>query len=496
MKTQKFNLIFIMFLLSLFSCNPSQKKENKNEAREHENKTMETKEELPPNALIIRGLYATSTKTPRVEYAANHLFDNSEKPWVTEPGTGPDEGVMLYLPPSVDVSKISVDFVAGEKNMEQINILEVFVNGIPMAQLTPDRNTFDNKIKNPRSLYFRIQSCTGTKTREITEDIVYDKLMFYNSKKSVGIKEIKLFNSSGEAYSIVPPKKVPATLNSSSTLEPEVAFSAWYLFDSRLDFGWAEGNKKNSGQDEKISIHFNDDVVISKFLIRNGYQRSTSHFNSNARVKTIKISDENNNSVKCNIKDVKEEQIITLSNSLKGKQITITILDIYPGSTYKDLVISELMFSNDAGWFVPFSDYYDNLQSKTLASVKGTILEKVVNTWMREEETVDNYYVRNKTLLFRTDQSFVIWEDERTKTKDAYTDKIVYEGFWEIIENNDGFAKVKISGKKRNIRKGHGAYKGTDDKNYIVIFHDYISIDKNNIIGERFFNAMPNIPAK
>ena len=70
-------------------------------------------------------------------------------------------------------------------------------------------------------------------------------------------------------------------------LKPEsFAYDPSLLFDSRKEFVWVEGAKGN-GEGVKLQFNFDEVVNIAGLQIQNGYQRSNSHFKSNARLKTF-----------------------------------------------------------------------------------------------------------------------------------------------------------------------------------------------------------------
>lgn len=107
---------------------------------------------------------------------------------------------------------------------------------------------------------------------------------------------------------------------------------------------WASGNGEGIGEIISIKEFKNKNPTVLKIM--NGYQDSThpDYYEKNSRVKTIKITNkETKKSKKIRVKDIKEEQIFSITDLGQGQEYDIEILNVYPGKKYKDLCIQYLV---------------------------------------------------------------------------------------------------------------------------------------------------------
>ena len=141
------------------------------------------------------------------------------------------------------------------------------------------------------------------------------------------------------------------TITVSSFLESQSDnnYGAKQIDDYSLITAWVEG-VPNSGQGEWVEIHFdklssnNSEIQINGFYLFNGYRKSKESWERNARVKKMKMYINGEPQAIVEFEDSYQLQSVSfyaieLKNNLK---IRLEILDIYPGSMYSDLAISEL----------------------------------------------------------------------------------------------------------------------------------------------------------
>jgi hypothetical protein len=138
----------------------------------------------------------------------------------------------------------------------------------------------------------------------------------------------------------------------SSTLTSQglVNYSAKNIQDDDPTTAWIEG-------DSEYGIghyfEFNDVHVFNGITILNGYQKSPKSFLENSRVKTLLISQ---NGINRSIIQLKDEMGVQSINTkmLRLKQnssdnkidvLRFTIMEVYPGSKFKDVGISEIYTS-------------------------------------------------------------------------------------------------------------------------------------------------------
>jgi hypothetical protein len=455
----------------------------------------DVKEEvLPENPLFLEGIYATSVNMPEEKYNTDKLFDNSEDFWATMPGAGPDEGVMLYLPKTTELSKIEVSF-SGDASLEKIVKIGLYIDGTDVKTLTAKDNTYSKFKGAVSSIFLRVVKTENIETSKPTQIdyVLTTSTSSFNSDKSVGIDEIILYDKEGKKYGIVPPKKVKGEVIASTVLEPVTAYNPEFLFDSRFDYGWAEGNQSNSGVGEIIEFNFDETVSINKLKIWNGFQRSKSHFQSNARVKKFSFGVKGKPLSTYELKDKEAPQEVVMNNTLSGKDFVFKVEEVYEGSKYQDLVISEMRLFDGKRWFIPTTTGIEKKKKQLIDKVKGNILEKMLDKWIFEEIIEEDYLITNQSLILRSNQSFVIWQQETNKDQtDGFAKQTVMDGNWEIISMDQNSAKIKIFGKRKILSVGYGNYKGVEDEANTTIFSDVLTISPKLIKGEKFFDSIKN----
>jgi hypothetical protein len=446
---------------------------------------------IPADAIFLTGLYATSTNTPYDQYSPEFLFDGTEKYWATMPGAGPDEGVMMYFDNFDQIATMEIK-VSNNEALGKILDIDVYINGSDVWSTKLRKSNIVNEFKDPvNSIYIRITEAEGLKTvKGQGEDVEYSVLS-YSSAKSLGIEEIIFKDKSGKKLNIMPLKTLKGSVNASSTLSPVEAYSPDFLFDSRYDFGWAEGNKDGSGVGEKIDMTFDAEQNISKIKIWNGFQRSDAHYKSNARVKQFEFGTTGNMS-SYTLKDEMTPQEIVLQKPIKAKQFSFIVKDIYPGASYKDMVISEIRFYTDYGWSVLGTDGPEKRKQDLVSKLKGSVMEKMTDHWYSEEkkEYWDFGVVTESSIILRSNQSFVIWVNEFSSNQDYEGANNVYDGNWELVNASKGTATIKIFGKRRVVTQGYGAYKGRQKTDQVTIFSDVLTITASSIKGEKFIDEI------
>ena len=230
---------------------------------------------------------------------------------------------------------------------------------------------------------------------------------------------------------------------------------------------------------------------ISKIKIWNGFQRSTEHFQKNARVKQFEFGTPGNMS-SYSLADDMKPQVIALKQALSGKEFVLKITDIYKGASYTDLVISELMFYTDYGWSIINSGGVEQRKQTLVNKIKGSVLDGIVDHWFYDEML--NYgnwdNISMTSIILRSNQSFVIWTDSHTTSKNTEAVSNVYDGNWELVSATKDMAKIKIFGKRRFVSQGYGTYKGIQKQDRVSIFSDQLTITPSMIKGEKFIEQI------
>lgn len=126
-------------------------------------------------------------------------------------------------------------------------------------------------------------------------------------------------------------------------VEKKITHSADRIMDGDPATAWVEG-AKGQGENEGVTFYFDGDYQVNGFIIKAGYHKSAELYQKNSRPAEIKISDTYGSCETYLLQDVFAEQNIKLIKPMVTDNITVTILSVYPGSTFEDTVISEIHF--------------------------------------------------------------------------------------------------------------------------------------------------------
>lgn len=267
---------------------------------------------------------------------------------------------------------------------------------------------------------------------------VFIKIAENKNGNRIKLKKIKFyaqneFSPDAEPMPIELPLGVQATARASSTLEPVFAYDASRLFDSRLGMAWSTDGKKTSGKGESVSISFTAPQDIAGLMIWNGYQRSDTHYNANGRVKILDAGSE-----ALAVKDEPGAQTIMLKKPRKLDELTLTVKDIYPGSSYKDVLVSELRLIALDGRILlpdvqaPAPDLPDELMELTDRSYAGFV-----------HGSMNSVICHESSIRLRSNGTFVIYTDTQNIGMNTYTR--IIEGNWEPRKGARG---IRLFGKR------------------------------------------------
>jgi hypothetical protein len=433
-------------------------------------------------ALYLDGLYATSSAQG---FEIARLFDSDEKTgWRTQDGAGPDEGIMLYFADRTPVEIAALQFQSMSDALQsQDASVQLYVNGRPDAVGKPGERI---QLQGPeegqalRSIFIRFVR-TGqeqSNTREVEEALHLTLSRFPNSA-FVGLQSLELLGPDGKPVSILPPERVPGQVNASSTLAPEAAYSPANLFDSRKEFVWVEGNKASAGIGEKLQFEFDQPVRISGLKIWNGYLRSEQHRTANARVKECSFGPEGGPYTKFTLRDTPGGQIIDVPAS-DGSSYQLEILSVYPGSRYKDLAISDLVFFDGEKPFVIESKLPARYQSALRTKTNNTPLSGILNRLISNQLVQPGAETR-QSIILRSDGTFVLYLTDRYEGSDEA--KTLADGNWELLSTANNTAQVKVFGKLYDMTNFEDYYKGREKKEATKIFSEVLTIDEETLSG-------------
>jgi hypothetical protein len=128
----------------------------------------------------------------------------------------------------------------------------------------------------------------------------------------------------------------------------------------RTDNPWVEGV---AGQGINEKIYFEKGFIMDGTMhISIGYVSYDKPYlyNQNSRPKKIKLSVENKFSIISDLKDTPHYQEIRFPSDITMDDILILeILDVYPGTKYKDTCINTIFFEMNTGYY-EVNNYWDN----------------------------------------------------------------------------------------------------------------------------------------
>ncbi len=144
----------------------------------------------------------------------------------------------------------------------------------------------------------------------------------------------------------------PHKITASSQLGPEKGFL--YEPDNAHDFdattAWVEG-AKGDGIGEFITYHFMaNSPPVTKVEVYNGYLKDENTWKVNGRVKKLKMYVDNVPFAILEVADNYNQQVFNLGTELQSTvegtdmELKFEILEVYPGTMYHDVAISEILF--------------------------------------------------------------------------------------------------------------------------------------------------------
>ncbi|MCK5841842.1 MAG: hypothetical protein KAH31_06730 [Candidatus Sabulitectum sp.] len=446
--------------------------------------TEEIAQEEEPST-FIELCYATSVNMPEDQFGPENVFDNDPNTsWVTMPGAGPGEGLFFSFEIPIHIDAISMQGLPESNSIAELFSVRLYINGVrgPYYNMHWEETVpIDCKVK---SLFIRIIATGYFGTEEPRNG-----LCSYGSLP-VGISEVNLFikNEYGQEVplQIQPIVRASGSIQASSSLDPVEAYNPDFLFDSRSDFGWSDGNTESSGQGENLSFHFDQSQRIEKIKIWNGYHRSQTHFDQNERVASISFGLQGEDESVYPISDTMVPQVITLETPLEGQSFSLNILDVYEGATYKDLVISELRFFDGNDWFQLQSGEGEVRKNRLLEWAQntdaGVFIDRQIyaETWTEESNGEQHF-------ILRSNGSFIVWKQLEM---DDSSETMYADGNWQIINDNS----VRIFGKLHRMgsywEDAYDPYSGPIppadvELDRITIFTDILEFDEETISSQR-----------
>lgn len=442
---------------------------------------------LPLNALqsdnrpvlYLEGLYATSSAPGK---GVEGLFDaDPATVWQTQQGAGPDEGIMLYFSKPVALGAVQALPTAGSFPVDSNALLVVYVNGTAKVA-GPPGTTIPLDAPATRSLYLRFSTTGLEKTREVQHQDAMVTISDFPPTASIGLQAIRIFDKQNNALRLLPPQRLPGSINASSSLSPVSAYGPDKLFDARKEFAWAEGNAATAGVGEVLHFSFQQPVQMSALQIWNGYQRSDEHFKANTRVQTFTFGLKGAEGTNYTLSDSKEAQKIALTAPLSGTDFELNIRSVYPGLKYKDLAISDLLFYNGEVPFIIATTAQPQNELAMRRQSSQSPLESLLNRPLFNRISEGDVYT-TQSLILRSDGTFVLYQTE-SYGDDAGSETLA-DGNWELLNADAATASVKIFGKWNNLSQLLEYYQGASAQQVTKIFSDVLTVDAQTVKGQK-----------
>lgn len=472
-----------ILLLALYSCQSSDPKTtnpNPTNTTEPATKDIPTPPDPRP-PLYLEGAYATSND---LAYPLQNLFDQDpESYWRTSSGAGLDEGIMLYflgpVGPYIEMIKIP----ASKLQAGAILNWEVYVNGQPIGHTSGEPLAVESNVK---SMFFRIIQVEGTQLEEYDQQGETIQVRNYPADGVTQAHTLQIFQEGGREVHLVPPASLNAQIRVSSTLAPEEAYHYSNLFDARKEFAWVEGAEGN-GPGQRISFLFDDPQPLTHLAVWNGYQRSPVHFAANARLKKMSIQVNDQMPADFTIADDTRPQVIRLPESNTLNQLQLEITEVYPGGSYKDLVISELLFMQGDVPYRITSNWPEQRAKERIKELKGSPLanwlgKNIFNAQVIEEEIG---LTSQRSLILRADGTFVYYNTE--EDMDDQLEQVA-DGNWQILAASPEKTDIKLFGRFVDFTQLDLLYSGNSTDEFSRIFKEEISITAHQVNGKKFIS--------
>lgn len=130
-------------------------------------------------------------------------------------------------------------------------------------------------------------------------------------------------------------------VTATSVYSGEYSYLPALIRDGDLTTAWVEG-VSGQGEGESITVYFDETCRLSGFYIHAGYHKTASLFEKNSRPKEIELSFSDGSTCRVTLDDCMEQQTVSLA-PIDTSSLTIRLISVYPGTTYTDTAISEIV---------------------------------------------------------------------------------------------------------------------------------------------------------
>ncbi|MFW6600010.1 NADase-type glycan-binding domain-containing protein [Propionibacteriaceae bacterium Y2011] len=136
------------------------------------------------------------------------------------------------------------------------------------------------------------------------------------------------------------------TVTASSTLPPDPeSYEAGNLLDGDPETAWnSNGSEADDNTGVTLTFTFAEPVRVGRIDLSNGFSKNDGVFERNCRVKTLTVETEGGATHTFEVKDTQDVQQLVFDFGAPTTKLTFTIDEVYDGSRYRDVAITEVVF--------------------------------------------------------------------------------------------------------------------------------------------------------
>ncbi|MEE6258982.1 TFIIB-type zinc ribbon-containing protein [Plantactinospora sonchi] len=141
----------------------------------------------------------------------------------------------------------------------------------------------------------------------------------------------------------IPADRVRA--DASSIVPDSARFAVGNLLDGDLATCWqSDGDRIRNNIGVRLTFEFDAPVRVARITLVNGYARTPTDYRNNERAARLTVVTEGG-SVPWTLPDTAEAQTIDLPTAAPTGTVTLVVEEVYPGSRFRDLAITEITFA-------------------------------------------------------------------------------------------------------------------------------------------------------
>ena len=275
----------------------------------------------------------------------------------------------------------------------------------------------------------------------------------FHNNPSPCLASIRFVQADGTDVAVRVPRRVDGTVTASETLAPTLAYDAYKIFDSRYEHAWSTDGKDSGVH---LDFQFKSAQRVERLAIANGYQRSDPHCWKNSRPKTVRLTGDDGYDVTIAIDDLMGTQIIELPQPFEGTSLKMEVTSAYGGKKWKDLVVSELRFGDDKGWFLlsPLAHIQESSAALQAAFDKAGISEVLGGSL--EGANYSGEGGSQWTLRLRPDGSFYLQGFTETPGQDELMESKAFFALGSFeVKKSRGPLKLRLFGSLRTLTESY-----------------------------------------